>query len=171
MSVYTSVSLLVILFASKMSWLSKTVVPPNVSRSTGTSLLIFHKDREEMLHNSVVERLYWCSDIVEIFCSKCTGFESHLEYMEWDFAWVALVCLGGFGCDHFLWIHHSLFAITSHCLWWFVSSRFTKKKNRLFLNNLRISNPVAYVLAECHVTFGSYCHFLLLFGFQLSLFY
>jgi len=48
---------------------------------------------------------------------------------------------------------------------------YKKKKNRIFLNNLRISNPVAYVLAECHVTFGSYCHFLLLFGFQLSLFY
>jgi hypothetical protein len=126
MSVYTSVSVLVILFASKMSWLSKNV-PPNVSRSTGTSQVIYHKDREEMLHTSIAERLDWCSDIAGILCSKCTGFESHLEYVKWDFAWVSLVRSGGFGWDHFLSIHHSLFATTFRCLWWFVSSRFTKK--------------------------------------------
>lgn len=79
------------------------------------SLLIFNKDREEMLHISVAQWLDWCSDIAEIFYSKCTGFESHLEYMEWDFAWVALVCSGGFGCDHLLSSHHSLFVIIFHC--------------------------------------------------------
>lgn len=105
MSDYTLASVLENLFAPKTSCLAKDVFPPYVPKTIVTSLLIFHKGREEMLNTPVEGYLDCCSDIAEIFCAKCAGFESLLEYIEWYFVWFALVCSGCVVCDPLMSSH------------------------------------------------------------------